>query len=73
MELGDGRTVAGIMDVLFCEEVRAGAWMVDIGLWKPLYDRDVVETIYRLAAEGYIRLMPHESSADGKYNLRAGG
>ena len=58
VELGDGRTVAEIIELLFSEEIRAGAWTVDIGLWKPLFDQSVLKTIGRMAAKGYVRLVP---------------
>ncbi len=41
---------------MFYQEVRAGAWVVDIGIWRNLFDQDVVKTIGELADQGYIRV-----------------
>jgi len=64
VELGDGAPVAEIIEVLFREEIRAGAWAVDIGLWKDLFDQCVVSTISELAGKGYIHLEPIERAKE---------
>ena len=58
IELSDGRSTAEIIETLSKEEVRMGAWAADIGLWKGLFDRDVMATIRELATQGYIKLQP---------------
>ena len=58
VELGDGRTAREIMETLFLEEIRAGAWIVDIALWKYIFDRSVAVTIRQLADRGYLKLEP---------------
>ena len=58
VELGDGRAVREIIETLFLEEIRAGAWIVDIALWKYIFDRSVAVTIRQLADRGYLKLEP---------------
>ena len=65
LELGDGRTVHEVVEAIYNEELRKGAWLVDIGLWKSLFDRSVVETIGELARQGLICLEPsHEEGSN---------
>lgn len=67
IELGEGRSVGEITEILYREEIRRGAWAVDIGLWKNLFDRDVVDTIAELVSRGNIRLtgeLPHQRGGD---------
>jgi hypothetical protein len=64
VELSDGRPVTGIIDVLFSEELRAGAWAVDIGLWKNAFDRSVVHTIAQLASRGRIYLKVNSTARE---------
>jgi sulfate adenylyltransferase len=54
LELCDGRPLGEIIEALYREEVRKGAWMADIGLWKGLFDKNVIGTIAILADKGYI-------------------
>ena len=56
LELGDGKRVTDIVEILFREESRSGAWVVDIGLWKSLFDWRVLETVADLALRGHVRL-----------------
>ena len=56
VELGDGRSVQDVVTILYREELTAGAGLVDIGLWKNLFDRSVVLSIMDLADRGYICL-----------------
>ena len=56
IELGEGKEVSEIMETFYVEEIRAGAWAVDVGLWKSLFDQCVTRTISGLAASGYIYL-----------------
>jgi hypothetical protein len=62
IELGEGRSIGEITEILYWEEVRRGAWAVDIGLWKHLFDQCVVNTIRELASRGHICLMPGDIS-----------
>ena len=56
IELGDGKSIGQIMGILYEEELESGAWMVDIGLWKNLFEQSVVKEIGELADRGYICL-----------------
>ena len=58
VELGDGRTTGEIVETLYIEEIRAGAWMVDIALWKYIFDHSIAVTIRQLADRGYLNLEP---------------
>jgi hypothetical protein len=62
VELGDGRSAGEITDILYVEEIRAGAWIVDIALWKHLFDDSVAVTIRELADKGYLRVEPNSGS-----------
>ena len=54
------------METLYLYELRNGAWLTDIGLWKTLFDRTVVETVYELARTGYISLLPDAEQMKGR-------
>ena len=56
--MADGKSINEILEAMFSEELMAGAWMVDIGIWRNLFDQSVVKTIGELADLGYIRLEP---------------
>ena len=56
LELADGKSVEEIAEVLYAEELRAGAWLVDIGVWRSLFDQDVVKTLNQMADLGYIQM-----------------
>ena len=58
IDLADGKSINEILEAMFSEELMAGAWMVDIGIWRNLFDQSVVKTIGELADLGYIRLEP---------------
>ena len=45
------------METLYLDELRKGAGLVDIGIWKTLFDRAVVATVFELADNGYIGLL----------------
>ena len=64
IELSDGKSVGEISDALFRQEIMAGASAADIGLWKHLFYRSVVNTIVELADEGYIQLKPGDPSKE---------
>ncbi len=69
VQLSDGRSVGEIKETLFNEELEAGASSADIGLWKNLFDRGVLNTIGDLASRGWVRLTPAEQAKeepDGK-------
>ena len=51
-----GQSVGNIVNALYLDELRRGAWLVDIGIWKSLFDRTVLTAIRELADEGYIYL-----------------
>ena len=56
MELGVGRSVAEIREILYAEEVRAGGSVVDIGIWKGLFQDRVNASIAGLSRRGLIDL-----------------
>ena len=49
-----GQSIRNIVKTLYLDELRKGAWLVDIGIWKSLFDRTVLTAIRELADEGYI-------------------
>jgi hypothetical protein len=56
IDLADGRSVGEIVDTLYGEELRAGAWMADIGIWSAHYAGSVIKVVLDLADRGYIQL-----------------
>ena len=56
VELADGRSIGQIVEALYREEVNAGAWEADIGLWKGLFSKCLIEVIGNLTQRGYISL-----------------
>ena len=61
MELSDGKPMGEIIETLYREEIKAGAWLVDVGLWKNIFDQSVVKTINQLAGRGLVRLQTEDS------------
>ena len=61
VELGDGRSVGGITQTMYREQLELGAGLVDVGIWKCLFDRWVANTISALASRGLLRV---ESAGD---------
>ena len=62
VERCNGRSIRKIVEILYLSELRKGAELVDIGIWKSFFDRAVVATVYELAHRGYIRLVPSGES-----------
>jgi hypothetical protein len=60
VEMGDGRPVAQIVATIYFDELRAGAWAADIGVWSQPFAMSVIEVIDRLAAQGLIRIEPEQ-------------
>ena len=60
MEMGNGTSVAAIVETLYQEELRGGSWLADVGVWKKLFSRSVEETIRALVFKGRICLKPIE-------------
>ena len=58
IEMSDGRPVSEIVAAIYLDELRAGAWAADIGIWNHLFAKSVIEVIDRLAAQGSIRVEP---------------
>ena len=56
IELGDGRSVGEIIAIIYGQELGAGAWAGDIGIWSDIFAQRVVRVIDDLADTGYIRL-----------------
>ena len=66
VERCDGQSIWKVVETLYLYELRNGAWLTDIGLWKTLFDRTVVETVYELARTGYISLLPDAEQMKGR-------
>ena len=58
VERCNGKSIRKIVETLYLDELRKGAWLVDIGIWKTLFDQAVVATIHELTDKGYICLLP---------------
>ena len=56
IELSDNRPMSEIIEILYIAELKAGAWAADIGLWKHLFDRSVIETVHTLANKGCLSM-----------------
>ena len=56
VELAEGRPVKEIIQVLYREQLSRGARLVDVGIWKSLFDRTVVNTICDLVDRRVIRM-----------------
>ena len=56
LQLGDGRRVCEIARLLYQEQLDRGAALVDIGIWKSLFDLSVVESIGGLVRSGHLRV-----------------
>ena len=52
LELSSGRTISEIKEVMYREEILAGASVADIGLWKSVFCQNVADTIHELPARG---------------------
>ncbi len=65
VELSDGKNIGEITEILYREEVKMGAWIVDIGLWKDIFDQSVIKTIRELTDTGYIYLKLDDSIQEG--------
>jgi hypothetical protein len=64
LELCDGRTLESIILDIYVEELRGAAWATDIRLWKPLFDRGILETIESLYQRGLVRLESMSEETD---------
>ena len=62
VERCNGKSIRKIVETLYFDELRKGAALVDIGIWKSFFDREVVATIHELTNKGYIRLLPGAKS-----------
>ncbi len=65
IELGDGKSIGEIIEILYREETQKGAWIVDIALWKGVFDRSVIKTISELANGKQICLKTNDGSQEG--------
>ena len=61
-----GQSIRQIVEILYRYELRKGASLVDIGLWKSLFDRSVLKTVYELVHDGYIDLVPDVQKIEGR-------
>ena len=66
-EMGDGRTTDEIVEAIWREEIKAGAWVIDIGLWKGLFDQKVFQTIDELAHRRVIHIVPASARREDSY------
>ena len=62
-ELGDGRTLGDVVDAVYRLELARGGWLLDIGIWKNLFDRSVLDKVFDLVHRGHLRLTPALDSA----------
>jgi hypothetical protein len=67
----DGRSVGSLIKALYSEELSRGGMIADIGMWKTLFDHQVVRTINKLAQQGYICVKTDDavSAKDGSEDL----
>jgi hypothetical protein len=56
VEMGDGRPVSQIVATIYLDELQAGAWAADIGVWSQQFAMSVIKVIDQLAAQGLIRI-----------------
>lgn len=54
--LCDGRSVTEVIRILYREELANGAGLTDLGIWKSLFDRSVIQDINSLAQQGFLRV-----------------
>ena len=52
-----GQSIPKVVETLYLEELRKGAGLADIGIWKSLFDLTVLAAVNKLADQGYIRLV----------------
>ena len=57
-ELGDGRSLGDVVDAVYHWELARGGWLLDIGIWKNLFDRSVLDKVFDLVHRGHLRLTP---------------
>ena len=57
-ELGDGRTLGDLVNAVYHWELARGGWLLDIGIWKNLFDRSVLDKVFDLVRRGHLRLTP---------------
>ena len=57
-ELGDGRTLGDLVNAVYHWELARGGWLLDIGIWKNLFDRSVLDKVCDLVHRGHLRLTP---------------
>ncbi len=62
IELGEGRSIGEIIEILYREETRSGGSAVYLRPWKGLYGQCLVNTIGQLRRLGYVRLIPSDIS-----------
>ena len=73
--LCDGRSVSEIIQILYHEELANGAALTDLGIWKSLFDRSVIQAINSLSQQGFLRvenLRPTDTVITVKCNERIG-
>ena len=66
VEQFEGQSISQVAETLYLYELRIGASLVDIGIWKSLFDRTVAETVYQLVHNGYISLVPDAKKMEGR-------
>ena len=57
-ELGDGRSLGNLVDAVYHRELARGGWLLDIGIWKNLFDRSVLNKVFDLVHMDYLKLTP---------------
>jgi len=56
VDLADGRSIENICRLLYLEELKSGAGLTDIGLWRNMFDQEVTTILKAMSERGYIRL-----------------
>lgn len=54
--LCNDRSISEIIRILYQEELAKGAALTDIGIWKSLFHRSVIQDISALSQKGYLRV-----------------
>ena len=58
LKLCDGRPISRVAETLFNEEISAGGWAIDLGLYKGLFARRVFSAIAELVGKGSLHVKP---------------
>ena len=68
VRLCNGRSVKNLMTSLYTQELKQGGSGSDIGMWKRLFDEQIINTIDKLEREQIIRLERNQVPAGKEDN-----